>query len=146
MKRSLTDRISSSMEDLAAPVVGIVIMGSALLTYIHPWWWADAAKHASRSSYRGIVTEKMYHSKAEKYLVTTLMESGEKRVFENTDSWIEWKWNSGDVNANLEVGKKYDFKTYGWRWPFWSSYENIVGVHQVEEHKLESGGKSIISK
>ncbi|MNC80987.1 hypothetical protein D3C75_1339710 [compost metagenome] len=54
-------------------------------------------------------------------------------TFENTDSLWETKFNSSDIYAELEVGKTYKFEVYGFRIAFWSKYENIVEVQEIEE-------------
>jgi hypothetical protein len=58
-----------------------------------------------------------------KYLVYT-----EGEVFENTDSFSFFKWNSSDIHGYLVEGKTYKVKVAGWRVPFLSSYRNIVDV------------------
>lgn len=60
-----------------------------------------------------------------KYLVYT-----EEETFENTDSWMFWKFNSSDVQGRLLEGNRYRVKVYGWRIPFFSSYRNIVKIKE----------------
>ena len=62
-------------------------------------------------------------SMTSKYLVYT-----DKGVYENTDTIWYWKWNSSDVYNDLEVGKTYQVKVYGFRIPFLSWYKNVVEV------------------
>jgi hypothetical protein len=50
----------------------------------------------------------------------------ENEVFENTDSWLFFKFNSADYQNKLEVGKTYKVKVAGWRVPFLSMYRNVV--------------------
>ena len=50
----------------------------------------------------------------------------QKEVFENTDSWLYFKFNSADYQNNFEVNKTYKVKVAGWRVPFLSMYRNIV--------------------
>lgn len=47
-------------------------------------------------------------------------------VFENTDSWLFFKFNSADYQNKLEVGRTYKVKVAGWRIPFLSMYRNVV--------------------
>ena len=58
-----------------------------------------------------------------KYLVYS-----DEEVFENTDSWTFFKFNSSDVQNELKAGKEYKVKVAGWRLPFFSSYRNIIEV------------------
>lgn len=60
-----------------------------------------------------------------KYLVFT-----DKGVFENTDSLLNFKWNSSDIYGELKAGETYTFNVYGWRVPFLSMYKNIVSVEK----------------
>ena len=66
-----------------------------------------------------------------KYIVSTKDAAGKIEVFENTDAWLKGKFNSSDVQAELEVGKSYEADVYGWRLPFFSTYRNIVDVEET---------------
>ena len=62
-----------------------------------------------------------------KYLIFT-----KEAVLENTDSWFWWKFNSSDIYGQIEVGKTYKFKTYGWRLRPLSWYKNIISFEEVK--------------
>ena len=47
-------------------------------------------------------------------------------VFENTDSWLYFKFNSADYQNKFTVGNTYTVKVAGWRVPFLSMYRNVV--------------------
>jgi hypothetical protein len=67
------------------------------------------------------------------YLVSTKREDDNSvRVFRNQDTLLKWKWNSSDVQAQLEVGKSYELGAYGWRIPILSKYENITSVRELK--------------
>jgi hypothetical protein len=89
--------------------------------------------HFTKNTYEVTVTEKQVKRSddSDKYLIFTQLSDGNVRVFENTDSLIEGKFNSSDVYAKLKENKKYQIKTYGWRIPYLSSYENIINVEEV---------------
>lgn len=53
---------------------------------------------------------------------------GEKEVFENTDSWLFFKFDSADVQNEIELDKNNKIKVAGWRVPFFSWYRNVIGV------------------
>lgn len=93
--------------------------------------------HISRNTYTATVTkkERIPNGDSSKYLIFTDLKSGDPRVFENTDSIVELKWNSSDVYAALKENKTYEIKTYGWRFPMLSLYENIIGYKEVELKK-----------
>ena len=58
-----------------------------------------------------------------KYLIFT-----DNGVYENTDTVWYWKWNSSDFYNQIEVGKSYQFRVYGFRSPFMSWYKNIIEI------------------
>lgn len=69
---------------------------------------------------------KRYKDK-DRYLIFT-----DKGVFEDTDSWIELKFNSSDLYGKLERGKSYNLRVYGWRMPFLSKYRNITRAKEAK--------------
>ena len=60
-----------------------------------------------------------------KYLVFS-----EAEVFENTDSFLFFKWNSSDLQGQLTPGHMYRVRVYGFRVPFLSMYRNIIEVKE----------------
>ena len=73
-------------------------------------------------------------------MVSTELDNGQVRVFQNTDSLIEWKWNSSDVQARLKEGDRFQIQAYGWRVPFFSMYENITSVKKMP-HRTQDRGR-----
>lgn len=67
-----------------------------------------------------------------KYIVFAEDESGKSRVFENTDKFIRFKWNSSDVQGSLKINHKYKLTVVGHRIPFMSVYENIIKVEEIK--------------
>ena len=59
-----------------------------------------------------------------KFLIFT-----ETEVFQNTDSWLYFKFSSADYQNKLDPSKTYKVKVAGWRIPFFSSYRNIVEIY-----------------
>lgn len=54
-------------------------------------------------------------------------------VFQVEDEISQGNWNSADVYARIEVGKTYDFETYGFRNGFLSAFPNINSATEVKE-------------
>lgn len=50
----------------------------------------------------------------------------ETEVFENTDSWLYFKFNSADYQNKFTVGGTYKVEVAGWRVPLLSMYRNVV--------------------
>jgi hypothetical protein len=99
--------------------------------------------HCDRETYTAKVTEKerIVDGDDSKYLIYTELQDGKVRVFENTDSLIERKWNSSDLYARIKQEKTYDFDTYGWRIPFMSLYENIIDLREVPDSEPENSSE-----
>lgn len=104
-------------------LVGGFVLGVAIVGSIIP--------HTMKNTYTVTITDKQVKrsNDSDKYLIYTKTD-GKTRVFKNTDSLLEGKFNSADVYAELEIGKTYDIETYGYRIPFCSMYENIVDVEE----------------
>lgn len=62
-------------------------------------------------------------SVSSKYLVFT-----DKETFENTDAMFLGKFNSSDIQGRLRKDSTYTVVVYGWRWPMFSTYRNIVEI------------------
>ncbi|MBT5023282.1 DUF1523 family protein [Candidatus Woesearchaeota archaeon] len=108
-----------------AIVAGVAVVGLGLI----------GRHHFVRSDYKVKIvgTERVKDGDEEKYVVfTSDIESGVERSFENTDSLLELKYSSSDLQAKLSSAEKEgqvcDIKTYGFRIPFFSSYKNIVSA------------------
>jgi hypothetical protein len=71
-------------------------------------------------------------SRNEKYLIYT-----ETETFENTDTMIYGKHNSADFYGRLKVGHTYRVMVTGWRNPLWSSYRNIVRIHDENQGQTQ---------
>lgn len=55
------------------------------------------------------------------YLIFT-----DKGTFKDEDALVFFKFNSSDVYGQLEKGRSYTCKVFGWRMPLFSSYRNII--------------------
>lgn len=61
-----------------------------------------------------------------------LIHSG-NRIYENSDSFWFWKFNSVDIQNSLKVGETYKVKVAGWRIEISSSFENIIKICSEED-------------
>ncbi|AHL18569.1 secreted protein [Microbacterium phage vB_MoxS-ISF9] len=52
-------------------------------------------------------------------------------VFTVEDELSQGNWNSADVYASIEVGKTYDFETYGYRNGFLGAFPNVNSATEV---------------
>ena len=105
------------------------------------WGTISGLPHVFRQEYVGTITDKIVkrYGDRDKYLIFTMLEDDTVRVFQNIDSKIfELKWNSSDIQAELQEGRTYRFETYGLRVPFFSWYENIVGFEDITPENTSS--------
>lgn len=69
-----------------------------------------------------------YQGETAKYLVS----SYDGQVFEITDSWIRWRFDSSNLYADIEEEHCYDISYQGWRFAMFSDYKNILEIESVE--------------
>lgn len=109
---------------------------AAVIVIVFATLMFSACGESNRNKYTVTVTDKQVKRQSkssDKYLVFTKLENGEVRVFENTDNPFLGKWNSSDVFAQIEIGKKYVFDVAGYRNQQMSWYENIISVMPAEQ-------------
>lgn len=111
-----------------------IITGIILLAIIIGFGALGGFPHLSRHEYEVTITDKQIKrsNSHDTYMVFAQDTNGKPIVFEDTDSLIEFKFNSSDVYAQLVQGKKYKINAYGWRIPLMSNYENITKVAEIK--------------
>ena len=89
--------------------------------------------HFFRNTYTVTITSKRVISRnnVDTYLIYTQMEDGNIRIFEDANSFLEFKIRSADVYWGLTINKRYQIKAYGLSIPFLSYYQNIIKVKGV---------------
>jgi hypothetical protein len=70
---------------------------------------------------------------SDEYLVYPTDGSPYQVVLKNEDLFWHWKWNSSDIQADIDEGKTYRFRICGWRIPILSEYPCIIEI--LEEHE-----------
>jgi len=108
---------------IKAGCVAAVLLGLGGCSVMPHFW-----RHTDQLTISEKTVKRSSSEGSDKYMIFT----EEGQVLENTDSLLEWKWNSSDIYAKLKAGHKYEINSYGWRLPFFSSYHNIVGVTELE--------------
>ena len=90
--------------------------------------------HFFRNTYIVTIANKrvIKHDNIDTYLIYTQMEDGNIKIFENTNSLLEFKTHSENVYWGLTINGKYEIKAYGLSMPLFSSYENIIKVKVVK--------------
>ena len=95
----------------------LVLVLVGLSTAIYGW--------STQRTFVGTV-DKTYVDRGNTYFVISEKGVQEAMVYENEDAWFFWKWTSGNVLRDVNVGQSYTFHVYGWRVPFLSWYPNII--------------------
>jgi len=72
-------------------------------------------------------------------VVSTYLIYTNQGVFRNDDARWFLKFDSSDFYGNLEKGKTYDLKVYGWRIAFFSMYPNIVRMNTAMADAPKAG-------
>lgn len=83
-------------------------------------------------NYTVTVTEKAVknYEDGSKFLIFTKTEEGEIRTFRLEDDMWLLQFDSADKYAQIHIGQTYNFTVIGWRIPFFSAYENIIGIEE----------------
>lgn len=66
-------------------------------------------------------------------VVSTYLIFTDQGVFRNDDAGWFAKFDSSDFYGELDIGKRYRLKVYGWRIPILSMYPNIVRKKEISE-------------
>jgi hypothetical protein len=91
------------------------------------------AFHMTRQVYDDVtITEKklVRQRYSPEYVISAKSNDGKIYVFENKNSLLESKFNSPEIQSEIQIGKKYWIKTYGWTIDFLDCYENILDVQE----------------
>ena len=110
-------------------LAGVVVIFIGLMFTNMPYQWLTA-----RTLDAVLIKDKQISTETEKdtkKVVSTYLIYTDHGVFRNDDAGWHLKYNSSDFYGNLDVGKTYRLKVYGWRIPIFSMYPNIVRMDVV---------------
>ena len=114
-------RSGSGLVDFMLVVAMVAVICGVLYGLLAPF--------TTRSDVLATVTDKERVTSSDgktvdsKYLIFT-----DKEVFEDTDSFILFKFNSSDIYGKIMKDRTYKFKVYGFRVPFFSWYRNVISA------------------
>ena len=114
-------------KDILSVLVLIGIIAFVVLIYALP----DLIMSLSRHEYPNATVIDKYikrYNDQDYFFIVIKTEDGKKVVLMDRDTIVFGKFNSADIYASVEIGKKYTFYTYGWRVPLFSWFENIYKV------------------
>lgn len=81
--------------------------------------------------YRVDDKERIQSGDSSRFMIWATKATGEEEVFENTDSYVFWKFNSADIYGDLKEGVCFDSPVSGKRIPFFSMNRNILEAQEV---------------
>jgi hypothetical protein len=98
----------------------LVLIAVCILTLLYSYFVADTIQTK--------VTDAQMTKVDGRFMIAT-----EDRPLVNEDVWYRFKFDSGNVqnDAIRLKGKTVRIKKYGWRIPFFSRYENVVKIEEV---------------
>lgn len=67
------------------------------------------------------------------YLIFTVDDKDKPHVFRDEDTKLFMKFNSSNIYAMMQTGKRYRVKTSGWRISMVSKYENIIKAEPLPD-------------
>jgi len=105
-------------------IISVIVMLSVIILF----------PHFFRNTYIVTIANKrvIRHDNIDTYLIYTQMQDGNLRIFENTNSLLEFKIRSEDLYWGLIINGKYEIKAYGFSIPLLTSYQNIIKVKGVK--------------
>lgn len=71
-------------------------------------------------------------------VVSTYLIFTDHGVFRNDDAGWFAKFDSSDFYGELDIGKRYRLKVYGWRIPILSMYPNIVRKKELSAESVDN--------
>ena len=122
-------------EDVNWKVVATLVAVFFSFYFLYGWWYETQ----TTAEVAGIVTDQYIKrtgfgkSAKDTFFIVIQKDSGEIEILENSDSLFQWKWNSADFQQEMEIGKTYTFKVYGYRIPFLTWFRNIYTFEILEE-------------
>lgn len=119
--RIKTNQKGSIMEWLVVLLIVGVIMLSLIVSPLIAYNTDEYVNFTVKNKER--ITSGSGSSMTSKYLIYT-----DNGVYENTDSFWYWKWDSADVYNSIDIGKTCKAKVYGFRVPFMSWFRNILTI------------------
>lgn len=110
--------------------IPLVILIGLMFTNLPYQWLTQRTLDVALIKDKQVTTEtdKQSGKVTSTYLIFT-----DQGVFRNDDATWFAKFDSSDFYGNLDVGKTYRLKVYGWRIPILSMYPNIVRMKEVSD-------------
>lgn len=114
------NRFMKSQPGAIVIIIGIILILSISMLF----------PHFIRNTYKVTITNKQIvkHNNTDEYLIYTQTEDGDIRVFQNTNNFLELKFNSKDLYLAISINREYEVRAYGFNIPILTHYQNIVKI------------------
>ncbi|MBR3913956.1 MAG: hypothetical protein IKJ28_06960 [Alphaproteobacteria bacterium] len=89
-----------------------------------------------------IKTEQSGKSSKGVFYVVGEKKSGEREVFKNADSLAFLKFNSSDIQQQIDMGKTYRLDVNWMRMPFFSMYRNIINADLIKSETTATASQT----
>jgi hypothetical protein len=134
---TLPEDCERKMKKLFYYILAIGFFALMIFTNLPYQWLTQRTLDAALIKDKQISTESNKNTGEVKstYLIYT-----DHGVFRNDDAFWFMKFNSSDFYGNLDVGKFYQLKVYGWRIPILTMYPNIVRMKLVPAPSAATSG------
>ncbi len=113
--------------EVLATIVIIGIIGGLIFGICY---WSFNWNYGNEQQVTCIVKEKWIKRASSKEIEKYLVACGDE-VYQITDLFYKGKFNSSNIYARLEKGKKYKLTVTGYRNGYFSSYQNINEVEEI---------------
>lgn len=105
----------------------LLLIGGPLMI----WTWASSNWIGSRRDLTITVQEKWIKSKPGDETQIYMVADTNGNVYQLTDDWFNWRFDSSDRYAKLMPGHNYTVSVFGWRNHYQSWYPNMVFIDEI---------------
>ena len=91
--------------------------------------------HYIRNTYKVTITNKRIerYKNRDRYLIYGQTDKGVIKVFQISDSLLEFRFRSKDIFWGIGINKRYEIKTYGFDIPMLPFRQHIVKVKAIDK-------------
>lgn len=112
-----------SIIEVGCALMFLLFVGLIGLSVVLPFLTNEVVTATITDKERIVTREDSY------YLIFT-----DDEVFRNSDSLLELKFNSSDIQGAAKVGSTCQMNVYGFRVSFLSMYRNITEIHCLDQN------------
>ena len=117
-------------DNVSAVLMALLLLG-LFLTFIVI---VPVLNYRNPERFTGTVSEEYIkrYSKNDYFHVVVVLDEGTQEIFQNRDAFWVGKFNSADLQQEIEIGRRYIFFVRGSRIRFLSMFRNIIDVNIID--------------